>query len=116
MRSVGINVKIGYGLSETTATVSCFPETDYTIGTVGKPLPGIDVKISEEGEILVKAPTVTPGYYNNPKANEEAFTSDGYFRTGDAGYLTADGSIVAHRKGKRPVQDIQRQIHRATGT
>ena len=42
MRSVGINVKIGYGLSETTATVSCFPETDYTIGTVGKPLPGID--------------------------------------------------------------------------
>lgn len=100
MRSVGINVKIGYGLSETTATVSCFPETDYTIGTVGKPLPGIDVKISEEGEILVKAPTVTPGYYNNPKANEEAFTSDGYFRTGDAGYLTADGSIVLTERVK----------------
>lgn len=100
MRSVGINVKIGYGLSETTATVSCFPETGYTIGTVGKPLPGIDVKISDEGEILVKAPTVTPGYYQNPKANEEAFTADGYFRTGDAGYLTADGSIVLTERVK----------------
>lgn len=100
MRSVGIDVKIGYGLSETTATVSCFPDVDYVIGTVGKPLPGIDVKISDDGEILVKAPTVTPGYYNNPKANEEAFTSDGYFRTGDAGYLTSDGSIVLTERVK----------------
>lgn len=100
MRSVGINVKIGYGLSETTATVSCFPETGYVIGTVGRPLPGIDVKISADGEILVKAPTVTPGYYLNPKANEEAFTDDGYFRTGDAGYLTEDGSIVLTERVK----------------
>ncbi len=100
MRSVGINVKIGYGLSETTATVSCFPETDYTIGTVGRPLHGIEVSISGEGEILVKAPTVTPGYYRNPEANAEAFTSDGFFRTGDAGYLTADGSIVLTERVK----------------
>lgn len=100
MQSVGINVKIGYGLSETTATVACFPETGYTIGTVGKPLPGIDVKISPEGEILVKAPTVTPGYYKNPDANAAAFTDDGYFRTGDAGYLTADGSLVLTERVK----------------
>lgn len=100
MRSVGIDVKIGYGLSETTATVSCFPETGYTIGTVGRPLPGIDVRISDEGEILVKAPTVTPGYFRNPEANAEAFTEDGYFRTGDAGYITADGSIVLTERVK----------------
>lgn len=94
MRAVGIDVKIGYGLSETTATVTCFPDVGYEIGTVGKPLAGIEVKISSEGEILVKAPTVTPGYYNNPEANAAAFTDDGFFRTGDAGYLNADGSLV----------------------
>jgi len=94
MRAVGIDVKIGYGLSETTATVSCFPETGYVIGSVGKPLPGISVKISDEGEILVKSPTVTSGYYNNPEANAAAFTDDGYFRTGDAGYFDETGSLV----------------------
>jgi long-chain acyl-CoA synthetase len=94
VRSVGIGVKVGYGLSETTATVTCFPETGYELGSVGKPLPGIDVKISPDGEILVKAPTVTPGYYLNEEANKAAFTEDGYFRTGDAGYFTENGSLV----------------------
>lgn len=94
MRSVGIDVVIGYGLSETTATVSCFPDKGYQIGTVGIPLPGIKVRIDDNGEILVKAPTVTPGYFKNPEANAEAFTEDGYFRTGDAGYFTEDGALV----------------------
>lgn len=94
MCAIGINVVIGYGLSETTATVSFFPRVDYEIGTVGVPLPGIKVRIDKNGEILVKGPTVTPGYYNNPKANESAFTEDGYFRTGDAGYFTAGGALV----------------------
>ncbi|MDE7161014.1 MAG: long-chain fatty acid--CoA ligase [Muribaculaceae bacterium] len=94
LQSVGIDVVIGYGLSETTATVSCFQTPGFEIGTVGRPLPGISVRISEEGEILVKGPTVTPGYYRNPEANAQAFTDDGYFRTGDAGYLTPEGAIV----------------------
>lgn len=94
MRSVGIDIVIGYGLSETTATVSVYPEVGYEIGTIGKPLPNVKVRIDDNGEILVKGETVTPGYYNNPKANEEAFTEDGYFRTGDAGYFTPDGAIV----------------------
>lgn len=94
MRSVGIDVVVGYGLSETTATVTCFPDVNYQIGTVGTPLTGIDVKISQEGEILVKAPTVTPGYFKNPKANEEAFTPEGYFRTGDCGYFNESGALV----------------------
>lgn len=94
MRAVGIEVIIGYGLSETTATVSCFPKTGYKIGSVGKPLDGVDVRIDENGEILVKGATVTPGYFNNPDANEKAFTDDGYFRTGDAGYIDAEGNLV----------------------
>ncbi len=100
MRSVGIDVIIGYGLSETTATVSCFRDKGYEIGTVGKPLPGVKVRIDENGEILVKGDTVTPGYYNNPEANAAAFTEDGYFRTGDAGYLTPDGAIVLTERVK----------------
>ncbi len=100
LRSVGIDIIVGYGLSETTATVSCFPQYDYEIGTVGIPLPGVKVKIDESGEILVKGPTVTPGYYNNPEANAKAFTEDGYFRTGDAGYLKPSGAIVLTERVK----------------
>lgn len=100
MRSVDIDVVIGYGLSETTATVSCFRPVGYEIGTVGLPLPGVDVRIDDTGEILVKGATVTSGYYNNPQANEAAFTDDGYFRTGDAGYFTKDGAIVLTERVK----------------
>lgn len=100
MRSVGIDIIIGYGLSETTATVSCFPEIDYEIGTVGVPLAGVKVRIDKSGEILVKGPTVTPGYYNNPEANAAAFTADGYFRTGDAGYFTRGGALVLTERVK----------------
>lgn len=94
LHACGINILIGYGLSETTATVSCFPEVDYEIGTIGTVLPGIEVRIGEDNEILVKAPTVMRGYHNKPEATAEAFTPDGWFRTGDAGYLTPDGAIV----------------------
>lgn len=100
MQSIGINVIIGYGLSETTATVSAFPFVDYEIGTVGKPLPMVKVKIDTNGEILVKGPTVTSGYYKNPDANSEAFTDDGWFRTGDAGYFTENGSLVLTERVK----------------
>lgn len=99
-RSIGIDIIIGYGLSETTATVSFFPQLGYEIGTVGVPLPGLKVKIDDNGEILVKGATVTPGYYNNPDANAAAFTDDGYFRTGDAGYFTPDGALVLTERVK----------------
>lgn len=100
MRAIGVDVVIGYGLSETTATVSFYPNEGYQIGTVGVPLPGLSVKIDKNGEILVKGPTVTPGYYQNPEANEKAFTSDGYFRTGDAGYFTREGNLVLTERVK----------------
>lgn len=100
MQSIGINVFIGYGLSETTATVTVFPFKDFEIGTVGKPLPTVKVRIDKNGEILVKGPTVTPGYYENPDANANAFTDDGWFRTGDAGYFTEGGSLVLTERVK----------------
>ena len=99
-RAIGIDIIIGYGLSETTATVTCFPAVGYEIGTVGIPLPGLQVRIDSNGEILVKGPTVTPGYYNNPDANATAFTDDGFFRTGDVGHFTPEGALVLTERVK----------------
>lgn len=90
----GIPLVIGYGLSETTATVTCWPQVGYEIGTVGTPLPGIEIKISDEGEILVKGGNVMRGYFNKPQATAEAFTPDGWFRTGDAGHFDEFGQLV----------------------
>ncbi len=93
-QSCGINILIGYGLSETCATVSCYPTVDYVVGSVGTTLPEIQVKIGDNNEILVKGPTVMSGYYNKPEETAEAFTADGWFRTGDAGTLDAEGNIT----------------------
>lgn len=90
----GIDIFIGYGLSETTATVTLYPDTDYEFGTIGTPLPGVEVKIGENDEILVKGPTVMRGYYNKPEATAEAFTPDGWLRTGDAGHFDQSGALV----------------------
>lgn len=92
--SCGINIVIGYGLSETTATVTCYPTVGYELGTVGTVMPEIQVKIGAENEILVKGPTVMKGYYNKPEATAQAFTADGWFRTGDAGRIDESGALV----------------------
>ncbi len=93
-RAMDVPIVIGYGLSETTATVSCFPDENYEIGTVGTVLPGIEVKIGADNEILVKSPTVMRGYYNKPEETAAVFTPDGFFRTGDAGYFDQQGALV----------------------
>ncbi len=93
-QSCGINVLIGYGLSETTATVTCYPAVGFEIGSVGTVLPRIQVRIAEDGEILVKSPTVMSGYLNKPEATANAFTPDGWFRTGDAGRIDASGALI----------------------
>ena len=93
VHSIGLNMLAGYGLTESLATVSCNHRgKPYTIGSVGYPIEGIDVKVSEEGEILLKGPTITRGYYNREAQTRAAFTDDGYFRTGDAGYIK-DGEL-----------------------
>lgn len=92
--AAGVPIVIGYGLSETTATVTCYPDTDYIIGSVGTVMPRVEVKIGEQGEILVKGPTVMSKYYNKPAETHDAFTADGWFRTGDAGYFDEVGALV----------------------
>ena len=93
-RAIGVPIVIGYGLSETTATVSCYPQVGYQIGSVGTPIPHVQVRIGENNEIQVKGPTVMKGYFNRPADTENAFTQDGWFRTGDAGYINSNGAIV----------------------
>ena len=93
LHSVNIPLTYGYGLSETTATVSCFVQKGFTFGTVGTIMPGVEVRIGEDNEIQVKGGTVTCGYYNKPEMTKEAFI-DGWFRTGDAGYLTDKNEII----------------------
>ena len=89
--SLDINIRYGYGLSETTATVCFFPETGYTIGSIGTIMPDVEVRIDPTNdEILVRGKTVLPGYYNMPEENAKSFTEDGFFRTGDAGRLEGD--------------------------
>lgn len=90
----GINIVVGYGLSETTATVSCFPTINYKIGTIGTMMPKVQVKIGEQNEILVKGDTVMKGYYNKPEDTAKAFTTDGWFKTGDAGLIDAEGNLI----------------------
>ncbi|MBP1542017.1 MAG: long-chain fatty acid--CoA ligase [Prevotella sp.] len=93
VHSIGLNMIVGYGLTESLATVSCDHLGEpYTVGSVGQPIDGIDIKISEEGEILLKGPTITVGYYNREDLTKQSFTADGYFRTGDAGYMK-DGEL-----------------------
>jgi long-chain acyl-CoA synthetase len=94
MQSIDVHIIYGYGLTETTATVSCFTAKGFTIGTVGRVMPDVDVKIGENNEILVKGDTVMSGYYNKPEATRDAFTEDGYFKTGDAGRLTDNNEII----------------------
>jgi long-chain acyl-CoA synthetase len=85
--AAGIYICYGYGLTETTATVSCHETHNFRFGTVGKPLPGVEVRIGEDSEIQVRGPIVMKGYYKKPEATAEVFTPDGWFRTGDAGVL-----------------------------
>jgi len=91
LRSINVPMVVGYGLSETTATVSSCPLVGFDLNSIGTTMPALQVKIDPEtSEILIKGPTVTSGYYHNDAANAEAFTEDGFFRTGDAGRLEGD--------------------------
>lgn len=91
--AAGVFICYGYGLTETTATVTCHEYRGFTFGTVGKPMPGVEVKIGENDEILVRGATVMKGYYHKPAATAEAFV-DGWFRTGDAGAIDAHGNLI----------------------
>jgi long-chain acyl-CoA synthetase len=89
---LGVHVYEGYGLTETSAAATINNRREHRLGTVGKPLPGVEVRIGADDEIQVRGPTVTPGYYQNPELTAQSFV-DGWFRTGDAGALDADGFL-----------------------
>ncbi len=88
VHSIGIHMLVGYGLTESLATVSCNHKgKPFTIGSVGYPIDSIEIKIGANDEVLLKGPTITRGYYHRDSVNAEAFDKDGFFHTGDAGYL-----------------------------
>lgn len=92
--SAGIHVTVGYGLTETTATLTLFPFTRFEHGTSGKALPGVELRIGEGSEIQARGNGIMKGYFNRPEETQKVFTPDGWFKTGDAGTIDAYGNLT----------------------
>ena len=94
LHAVGINIMIGYGLTETNASVCFFENEGWTLGSVGFPIPSLNVRLGEHNEILVQGPTVMKGYYNKPEETAAVLDPDGWFHTGDCGEINEQGQII----------------------
>jgi long-chain acyl-CoA synthetase len=92
--AIGLHITVGYGLTETTATLTAFPLTHFEHGTCGLPLPGVEIRIGENDEIQAKGNGVMKGYYNKPEETQKVFTEDGWFKTGDAGKFDEKGNLI----------------------
>jgi long-chain acyl-CoA synthetase len=97
--SVGIAIWEGYGLTETSPVISLNSPVKQRMGSVGPPLPNVELKLAGDGELLVRGPSVFAGYWQKPQANAESFDDEGWFRTGDIAHLDADGFLyITDRK------------------
>jgi long-chain acyl-CoA synthetase len=92
-RAIGINLKQLYGSTETAVFVCLQPDHEVKADTVGVPIEGVEIKVADNGEVLVRSPGLLKGYYKNPQATAEALTPDGWYHTGDAGFLDATGHL-----------------------
>ncbi|QOW11730.1 long-chain fatty acid--CoA ligase [Kaistella flava (ex Peng et al. 2021)] len=92
--ALGIHITVGYGLTETTATLTCFPFHNFEHGSAGIPFGDTQIKIGENDEILAKGSGIMKGYYKKPTETAEVFTEDGWFKTGDAGKFDAAGNLI----------------------
>lgn len=122
---MGIQILQGYGLTETAPCITTNTFDDHRFASVGKVIPGIDVKIGPDKEILVKGPNVFAGYYKNPEKTNEVFTKDGYFMTGDIGEFDADGFLFIKGRKKYMIlsaggqnvypEDIETEVNKQRG-
>jgi long-chain acyl-CoA synthetase len=99
-RSIGVNLKQVYGSTETTGLVSLQPDREANPSTAGRPVPGVEVKIGDRGEVLVKGCVVFKGYFRNEEATREVVGPDGWFHTGDAGFIDPQGHLVIIDRAK----------------
>ena len=113
--SLGVPVREGYGQTENTAQATLTPDGDVRIGKVGLPVPGSEIRIADDGEILTRGPGTFLGYYDDPEATAETLDADGWLHTGDVGELDADGYL--HHLGPQEGHHHhrRRQEHLAVG-
>ncbi len=119
--AMGVKVVEGYGATETTGGITANRENSRKLGSVGKKLPGVEVKVAKDGEILAKGENVTLGYYNNPDKTKEAFTEDGFFKIGDIGKFDRSGRLYITGRDKFKIvtsagdkvypEDVERKLN-----
>ena len=108
--ALGLHLTVGYGLTETTATLSLFPFTKYKYGSCGKILPGVEIRIGAESEIQARGSGIMKGYFNKPEETKAVFTEDGWFKTGDAGNIDDQGNLTITERIKDLLKHLTESI------